>query len=200
MAGQRGGTDTGYLGSRIPTCLETWPISDGYFSLIIPEKLNWRTQETGWSPIPTCPQDPQKARVPPLGSQASSHLSAPGLGALLRSAARGPSFWTCSAGRSVQAYVPPPAGWGYCWPFSLLSAAWWCPRSQLLLATDRMVHPAGWSGLAPVGPLCPHRSGGFISWNLPVGPWVPRAIIYSPSVKIGRHSGQWKEASIRQKV
>ena len=100
-------------GEQNSTCLETWPISDGYFSLIIPEKLNWRTQETGWSHIPTCPQDPQKARVPPLGSQAINHLFAPGLGALLCSAGRSPSLWACSAGRSVQADVPPLLDWGW---------------------------------------------------------------------------------------
>lgn len=60
----------GAWGSRFPANLET--VSDRCFSLTIPEELSWRSQEAGRSHLPTCPQDPEEARVPPLGSRASS--------------------------------------------------------------------------------------------------------------------------------
>ena len=67
----RVGTETlGAWGSRFPADLET--VSDRCFSLTIPEELSWRSQEAGRSHLPTCPQDPEEARVPPLGSRASS--------------------------------------------------------------------------------------------------------------------------------
>ena len=76
LPGGRGWTEwgprhsLGAWGSRFPASLET--VSDRCFSLTIPEELSWRSQEAGRSHLPTCPQDPEEARVPPLGSRASS--------------------------------------------------------------------------------------------------------------------------------
>lgn len=67
----RVGTETpGAWGSRFPADLET--VSDRCFSLTVPEELSWRSQEAGGSHLPTCPQDPEEPRVPPLGSRANS--------------------------------------------------------------------------------------------------------------------------------